>query len=123
MSILCLFLPHISLAETRIHLSDRQKDWVWNKEGSPYILDERIQIPPGYSLTINPGVEVSTPINEYSNGVGGLWSEGDIFFNGTEKEPIKFSLYGNFSIINTNAAIKHTIFSSTTLQPQSKIVR
>jgi pimeloyl-ACP methyl ester carboxylesterase len=110
-----ILIPFISHAETYVHQADIQKDMVWNKAGSPYIIEEPISIPPGNSLTINEGVKVMSTLDQYSRNKGYIWSEGRITMNGTAKEPIVYLNLGQLSIVDNEAKIKHTLFDGSSL--------
>jgi len=95
--LLLTFFPNISYAETRVLPEDVVTNWTWYKVGSPYILDDSLYIPEGYTLNIDKGVEIrSSGESEepYSIGI-----DGELSIIGTKEAPIKFSnIYGlNFS--------------------------
>ncbi len=58
---LLIFSPvSVIFAETHIGPGVFNKDEVWDKTGSPYIIDDSIIVPSGITLTIGPGVKVLT---------------------------------------------------------------
>ncbi len=106
-----LLIPSTLKAETHVYSSDVKEDWVWNSEGSPYILNEPIYVPSGYSLKILEGVSiVSTTTEEdpYS-----LTIEGDFEAIGTKDSPIKFTNLYSIYLVNNSSYISNAIFEGT----------
>lgn len=83
----------------------------WYKANSPYMIQGNISIPNGYTLTIEPGVEV------YFNGEYYLDVNGQILAEGTEEDNILFTAY------NTTNGWEHIDFNSvSTSNDSSKFV-
>ncbi len=57
----------------------------WNEAGSPYLVDEAINVPQGETLTVGPGTRV-----EFS-GTAGLSVSGSIIVSGTAASPVTFT--------------------------------
>jgi uncharacterized repeat protein (TIGR01451 family) len=57
----------------------------WGVNGSPYIVSGDIQITPGVTLTIEPGVMVQ------SNAEGNIWVQGHLSAMGTATQPVTFT--------------------------------
>lgn len=57
-AILLLALPIAVHAETHIPTSQLTQNTLWDKSGSPYIIDGTVTVPQGITLTVGPGTEV-----------------------------------------------------------------
>ena len=86
-------------------------DLTLTKSGSPYLLSSTVQIPAGRTVTVQPGVEIRT------NGTStAFWNQGNLVFNGTRQDPIRFSgkpnLYFSLknSISGSNLSIRGVLF-------------
>ncbi len=105
--------PQISHAETHVYSSDVRPDWTWDKEGSPYILEESIYIPREDSLYINEGVEViSTTTGDDPNTLN---FDGDLTVVGTKENPVKFIDLYSLYLSNNTSHIKNAVFNKTGL--------
>lgn len=105
----CLFIPTNEVfAETRIHPEDLQENWVWNKEGSPYILEDSLYIPDGYNLIIEKGVEVRS--SDIAEEPYNMAFDGDLVVEGTIVEPVQFSKLYSLSFTNSNSIVRHAKF-------------
>lgn len=113
--VLLLLTPYVSRAETHISSDDIQQDWIWTKEGSPYILEEPIYIPAGYILNISEGAEVLSASNENGESSNSLTAEGTLNINGTEENPAKFSNLDSLYFVQGNSSIRYAKFIATGL--------
>lgn len=108
--LLCLLLPTTFIkAETHVYPDDIQQNWVWNKEGSPYILEDYIHIPNGYELHINEGVEVSSALNEYAETYS-ITVNGSLTVSGATSSPVTFTDLNTVYFIDSVSDIKHASF-------------
>lgn len=89
--VLLLFSFFSAHAATTID-ADIEVSTTWNKEGNPYVIMDRINVHPGATLTINPGVVVKvepSPYSSFKNGIS-IFS-GSILAMGSDSEPIIFT--------------------------------
>jgi hypothetical protein len=115
--------PSLSNASTQVRPEDVLQNWSWNKEGSPYILNDSIYIPQGSQLKIEKGVEImssSDAAEPYSISV-----EGEFSINGTKEEPVNLSKISAINFSRSSSTIIYSNFigvgldfvkSTTTLQ-------
>ncbi len=80
------------------------RDTVWTISGSPYVLQGDVQIYPGVTLTVQPGVEVVIPVGD------SLIVGGELIARGEENNPISFHSDLTIPAYNQPAGI---IFLST----------
>lgn len=102
--------PSIVYAET--HITDEtvfQGDTVWNKDGSPYILDDSISIPPGQSLSVDPGVTI-TASSTTDNPIS-IFVEGDMTVAGTASEPVTIDGLDSMTFSRSNVSLYHADIS------------
>lgn len=106
-----LLFPAFANADTRITVEEQYGNIVWNKEGSPYILESNIELMAGSHLTIGPGVVVMSSTSTGPHWMSELDSKGvDIL--GTEDEPVRF--IGVTSIIlGKKSLVTHAFFEGT----------
>ncbi len=107
--------PDISSAETRVHAKDMISGWGWNKEGSPYILDENIYIPNNYSLYIGEGVEVRSGQFEEGDGPYTITIDGSLTISGSKQNPVVFDNLYSIYFSSSNSSIKNARFVGTGL--------
>jgi hypothetical protein len=120
-SITVLFLvvfvvPLISNAETHIKSGDLDRGGSWTKEGSPYILDEGVYIPRGYTLSIKDGVTVmsASSTDEYGE-INTLTFDGNLSVEGTVEDPVIFDNLYSLYFSHSNVNIKNGVFDNTGL--------
>lgn len=105
-------------AETHVSGNDLLHGGSWNKQGSPYILDEDVYIPDEYSLHITEGVTVisASTSDEYGFNPHSLTFDGNLSIWGSIDEPVNIiglnSMYFNYSDV---VDIKNTVFDNTGL--------
>ncbi len=107
-----LSTPYISYAETHVYNDASKIDWVWKKENSPYILEESIYIPKGYSLTIDSGVSISSSVSDDINTIS---VDGNLRVRGSEIEPVIFNNLYAIYLTNSSTTISHANFNKTGL--------
>src|SRR3989344_8265515 len=78
-----LMFPFITHAETHVYNPNHREkvDWVWNKEGSPYILEENISIMASSSIRIEEGVDIMSASTSLYN----IFINGDFTLEGFKK--------------------------------------
>ncbi len=118
--IICAFLiitfPLYSQAETHIKSGDLDRDAVWSKEGSPYILDEGVYIPRGYSLSIKSGVTVmSASTTDEFEEINTITFDGDLSVEGTVDDPVIFDNLHSIYFSHSNVNIENAVFDNTGL--------
>lgn len=90
-AVVFFIIPLISFASTAIS-ADIVSDTVWTSENNPYVVESRIEIVLGVTLTINPGVIVKftdgTALNVYGDVVANGTSENKIYFTSFEDDSI-----------------------------------
>lgn len=104
--------PKILYADTHIKSGDLDKGGIWNKENSPYILDEAVYVPKEFSLIIKSGVTLMSASSTEPNSIT---FDGDFYVNGTSDDPVK--IYGLYAIYfsHNNTNINNTILDNTGL--------
>ena len=78
-----LMFPFITHAETHVYNPNHREkvDWVWNKEGSPYILEENISIMASSSIRIEEGVDIMSASTSLYNILGvNIWINAHAHF-------------------------------------------
>ena len=100
--------PHISHAETHVTSADIKQDWKWEKQGSPYILDESLYIPHGNTLTISEGVEIRSGHKE-EESPNSITVEGGFVVAGTKSSPVIFSDLDSIYFIDSTSSIKYAV--------------
>ncbi len=107
-----LLTPYISYAETHVYNDASKIDWVWKQEGSPYILEEQIYIPKGYSLTIDSGVSISSAVTDEINSIS---VDGNLRIRGNMEAPVNFNELDAIYINNSSTTISYANFIKTGL--------
>ena len=115
-TLISIFWPSLSHAETHVHAADVQGNTVWTQQGSPYILEEDVYVSSNASLTINEGVEIKSKMNPGDNFPKTLFFDyGNLFVNGTKQNPVKFNISHNIYLKNSISEIKNAEFDNSTL--------
>lgn len=111
-----IFGPRITHAETHITSNDLLHGGTWDKEGSPYILDEPTYIPGGFSLRIKRGVTVmSASSTEPDSEPNSLTFDGDFTIEGTADEPVHIYDMDSIYFSHSNSNIRHAVLHKTGL--------
>ena len=95
-TIVFFFVPfgaHFASASTFV-FGDISENTIWTQEGSPYVIETNVNILPGSTLTIDPGVIVK--FDGFSNI--GMNVFGDLVVNGEENNKVYFTSYFDDSI-------------------------
>ena len=100
-----LMFPFITHAETHVYNPNRRvkTDWVWNKEGSPYILEENISIMASSSLRIEEGVDIMSA----STSLHDIFINGDFTVQGSKEHPVKFIGLKSIFFYENNSLIEN----------------
>jgi len=106
-----LFLGDSSVyAETQVS-ADISEDTTWDLEGSPYIMQDIINISPGATLTVEPGVAVQS--GNFSVK-GSLKAEGTvdqpIYFGAPDSSQCDWSWTANF--MQSESHLSHVVFQN-----------
>ena len=112
-----LVVPNrITLAETRVYSTDVKNGWVWNEEGSPYILEESIYVPDNHTLYIREGVEVVSASPAEGDDPYSLTVDGDLMVQGSVEKPVVFEDLYTIFFSGSNSKIKNANFNGTGLE-------
>ena len=100
-----LMFPFITHAETHVYNPNHREkvDWVWNKEGSPYILEENISIMASSSIRIEEGVDIMSASTSLYN----IFINGDFTVEGSKEYPVKFMGLKDIFFYEDNSLIKN----------------
>ena len=114
---LFIFSPKITHAETHVKTSSL---WIsgatWTKEGSPYILDEGIYLPPRGTLRIGEGVSIMLASStDWSKIDNAMFLEGKVFVDGTTDHPVIFDNVKKISMRSNSSKINNAVFTNTNL--------
>ncbi len=109
---LVLLSPINLHAETYVFNDDLRYGGTWDSTGSPYILNESVYIPQGYSLLIKPGVVIMSASSTDPNS---LSFNGDLDIYGTKENPVKFIDLYSLYFSHSNVNIQNAIFENTGL--------
>ncbi len=114
-AIISFCLPNITHAETRITNGYFPNGATWTKAGSPYILEDDINIFPDRPLYIGPGTIVRSGTQMNSNNEPfSIRSYGGITINGTKDEPVIIDSLGWISLWKYSS-IKNAKINNTTI--------
>ncbi len=109
-----ILFPSYLHAETRIPGGEVFGNFIWDKNGSPYILEDDIEFMPGSTVTIGPGVTIRsapsylTTFSKHPYWISQFKSERfDIL--GTEEEPVHIVDVSSIGL-GENSKVEHTIF-------------
>ncbi len=103
-----VWLSFARIAHGATHVSGTlEADAVWNKAGSPYILDGNLRVAGGKTLTIEPGVEVTSPTVPASGNRAIIVDGSSLFIKGKHNEPVKIGKIGGIYIYNSKAEVAH----------------
>ncbi len=109
--------PQYLYAETYVRAGDLDNGGVWNKAGSPYIIEDDIRVTNGNVLTIESGVSViSVSSSDYNSAPYAItFDGGDLNISGTADEPVNIQgLYGIY-FVHSNSTIENAIFDNSFL--------
>jgi hypothetical protein len=102
----------------------------WVKENNPYLINGKVTIPKGKTLTIERGVIIKLRTGSYNNymdinfDLGFINVEGNIIVNGTKNEPVLFTRNGNrgyWGIIFINSQNPNNLFNYSIIEYGNKI--
>lgn len=100
------FLGMVSFAHAETHISDGflGSDIVWTASDSPIVLDDMVTVPVGHTLTVLPGVSITSHADpEYAPNI---FVNGELRILGTAQDPVTISDIGNIQISNGKARIE-----------------
>lgn len=100
-------------AETHVYNEEVSHGGTWDKQGSPYILEEQVYVPDGYSLNIGKGVTVM--LASSTSFSDPMIFDGDFSVWGSIDEPVVFKDLGQIVLSRNMADIRNAIFDSTAL--------
>lgn len=83
---------------------------VWNKEGSPYILNDNVYIPDGSQLRIDSGVTV---MSASSSDPYSITVDGDLMIAGRSDDPVILDGLGQIYTSGSNIDISNATFNNT----------
>jgi len=93
-------------AETYVNAGPIYTDTIWDKTGSPYIVDGSIMIPEGIQLTVSDGVEIyGGSDSDYSEI---FVNKGSIVLNGKRDSPIYIHNMNDIFVTNGHVQINNT---------------
>ena len=117
--------PFTSHAETHVQTNDLISGAAWNKEGSPYILEDNIYLPSGSGLSITEGVVIRSATSTFGDEKFSLRIEGNISVIGTEPHPVVFENLGDLYFFKSDSSLIHAIFKNVglTLQQSTTSMR
>jgi hypothetical protein len=111
----CAFFisPILAHAETHVYSDDLSHGGTWTKIGSPYILEEQVYVPDGYSLNVSKGVTVM--LASTTSAFDSMVFDGDFSVWGSTEEPVVFDKLGQIFLSRNTADIRNATFDSTNL--------
>lgn len=110
-----LLIPIISNADTHVYANDVRQGWIWNKEGSPYILEEPIYIPDGYSFSVSAGVTIMSASTTDDQDPNSLTIDGNAVISGTHESPVHFLDLNSIYFSHSSSVIANALFERTGL--------
>lgn len=119
---LLIFIPWHTYGYTHIRdidINSGNNKIIWNKENSPYILDEYIDIPIGVELIIDKGVDVMVASSTLLDLSSGIYVGGKLSIHGSNIYPVKLYDVGNIFISSSSLNITNTLFKNTNIESVS----
>ncbi len=113
--ILSLFIvfPLFTHAETRISSLPSTPTIIWNKEGSPYILDKAVTLGANQKFLIGPGVVIKSSSPPTSSDFNTIWADaGEVIISGTKNEPVLITGLWTMGL-GKKGRIEHAILDGT----------
>ena len=105
-----LFVASPLQAHAETHITDEtvfSHDVYWTKQGSPYILDSDIFLPPYLNIYIGPGTTVTSPTDTPHY----LYiRDSDVHIDGTALEPVRLQGLSEINLTSSTSTIAHTTF-------------
>ncbi len=119
--ILSIF-PSIIYAETHVTAGYLYEGDHWTKEGSPYILEDYVNVPSWQKLTIDPGVIITTTIPVGEEEPYSLSVQGDLDVLGTASEPVHIEGLQTIFLSNGTTTIQNTILEQTGIDASKAVI-
>jgi hypothetical protein len=111
-----LSLALVSSAHASTRVSDDTIDIstghvVWDKAGSPYVLDTDVYLPPGISLTIEHGVNI-IPSDDISTSKS-IFINGNLHIDGVKDDPVSINGLSSIYVSHGSSSISYLIATTT----------
>lgn len=124
-SFLLIFIPGYIHGYTHVRDIDMQSGnnkIIWNRENSPYILDEYIDIPTGVELFIDKGVDVMVSSSTLQDLSSGIYVGGKLNVYGSDVYPVKLYDIGNIFISSSSLNITNALLKNTNIESISGLL-
>ncbi len=103
---------NLSLASTIIKSGDLDNGRVWDKQGSPYILQEDVYLPDNFTLYIDEGVTI---MSASSSEAKTLTIDGNLKINGTRDNPVIIDSLREIYLSGSEVNIQNAILDRTSI--------